>query len=273
MKEHQKEGERKNRRRLMNNYVYGITHKYLCFKYIGTRSCNITPKEDIGVTYFSSSSNKDFIKEQHLYPDRFLYEILKEFKTRKEAILYEIKLHKLFDVKNNNDFYNIVNQTENGFDGGCGKNHFKARPIYQCDKDTGEIIKIWPYIDLAAQELNINGSDITGCAKERNKIIGGYIWIYEGDYTLDLVEKRLGIIDYRLGSNQHRSRSILQINLIDNNVIKIWPYVTLAAKTLKLNGGSIAAAARGRQKMSGNFKWKYFIKIKGPIWSKKGNNE
>ncbi len=103
------------------HYVYGITHKLLAIKYIGVRSSNISPNKDLGHGgYISCSCNKKFIEEQLLYPDRFLYEVLKEFDERGEAVNYEIELHARYNVKTNPDFYNLSNQTTIRFDvSGC----------------------------------------------------------------------------------------------------------------------------------------------------------
>ena len=101
-----------------NHYVYLIVNIYSYFpkKYIGSRSTNLEPKEDLGIKYFSSFSEKSFIQEQKDYPERFEYYILGNFGTREEALLLEIKLHALYNVKTNDYYYNKANQTSTGFD-------------------------------------------------------------------------------------------------------------------------------------------------------------
>ena len=46
------------------HYVYRITNKVCRKHYYGVRSSNNHPKQDIGIQYFSSSYDKDFIKDQ-----------------------------------------------------------------------------------------------------------------------------------------------------------------------------------------------------------------
>ena len=41
-------------------YVYMITELSTNMKYIGVRGSNFLPEQDLGVNYFSSSSNKEF---------------------------------------------------------------------------------------------------------------------------------------------------------------------------------------------------------------------
>lgn len=99
----------------MNHYVYRITNLNERKHYYGVRSSKIEPKLDLGSIYFSSSSNKKFINEQKLHPQKFKYKIIQIFNSREEAIKLEIKLHEKFEVGVNIMFYNKVKQTENGF--------------------------------------------------------------------------------------------------------------------------------------------------------------
>jgi len=100
-----------------NHYTYLIVNIYSYFprKYIGTRSTDLEPLEDLGVIYFSSTK-QPFIQEQKDYPERFEYYILGVFDTREEAMQLEIKLHALYNVKVNPDYYNKCNATSTGFD-------------------------------------------------------------------------------------------------------------------------------------------------------------
>ncbi len=97
------------------HYVYQIIHLLYALRYIGTRSCYISPEEDLGIHYFSSSHDKEFMKEQFKYPERFRYEILQEFGSREEALEYETKLHRELEVDKNLDFYNRSRQSGKEF--------------------------------------------------------------------------------------------------------------------------------------------------------------
>lgn len=122
------------------HYTYRITYIKDRMYYYGVHSCNCLPKEDIGVKYFSSSKNKEFIKDQKENPQDYKYKVLKIFSTRKEAIEHEIFLHKKFNVKLHKQFYNKSNQTSTGFDtaGKEGnKGYFAAKHI-----NTGKIVYI-----------------------------------------------------------------------------------------------------------------------------------
>jgi len=101
-----------------NHYTYLIVNIYSYFqqKYLGTRSTDLEPLDDLGVKYFTSSSIKEFIQEQKEHPERFEYYILGVFDTREEAVQLEVYLHALYNVKSNPDYYNKANQTSTGFD-------------------------------------------------------------------------------------------------------------------------------------------------------------
>lgn len=74
------------------------------------------PTQDLGIKYFSSSSDKEFINEQKLNPDNFKYKVIKIFETREEANLLESKLHKKFEVHKNTNFYNRYTSNSKTFD-------------------------------------------------------------------------------------------------------------------------------------------------------------
>ena len=98
------------------HYVYRITNLVENKHYYGCRSCNTDPLKDLGINYFSSSTDKKFIEEQKLKPTNFKYKIIKIYKTREEALTLEVKLHFKFNVGYNKSFYNKVKQTSSKFD-------------------------------------------------------------------------------------------------------------------------------------------------------------
>ena len=100
------------------HYVYLITELSTNKKYIGSRSCDNKPEFDLGHKYYSSSKNKIFIKNQKDNRDNYNYTILSMHQTREEAINEEIRLHDLYNVNHNPEFYNRSKQTSTGFDVG-----------------------------------------------------------------------------------------------------------------------------------------------------------
>jgi hypothetical protein len=100
---------------IYNHYVYRITNILLNKHYYGSRSCKCQPKNDLGIKYFSSSLDKDFIKDQKKHPEHYLYKIIRICENRKDAYKLEIKLHEKFDVGINESFYNRCKATSTRF--------------------------------------------------------------------------------------------------------------------------------------------------------------
>lgn len=101
----------------MTHYTYRITNIKNGRHYYGTRTSKLNiPTEDIGINYFSSSSDKDFMNDQKINPQNYKYKVILIFDTRKQAIQSEIKLHNKFNVGANPRFYNKCKQTSTGFD-------------------------------------------------------------------------------------------------------------------------------------------------------------
>jgi hypothetical protein len=111
------------------HYVYKITNlkpqdqrKF----YIGVRSSNCLPKDD---HYWSSSKYlKEAIKDNGY--NNFKKEILSIWESRKLALTEEIRLHELYDVSKNPQYYNRSKQTSSGWD--------TTGEVTVRDKNTGE---------------------------------------------------------------------------------------------------------------------------------------
>lgn len=108
--------KRKRDNDMKYHYTYRITNIKERMYYYGVHSCNCLPKEDIGVKYWSTSKRDGFVEHQKKNPEQYKYKIIKIFSTRVEAVEHEMFLHKKFDVKIHEKFYNNANQTSTGFD-------------------------------------------------------------------------------------------------------------------------------------------------------------
>ena len=100
----------------MYHYVYRITNILLQKHYYGKRSSKRPPKQDLGVYYFSSSTDKQFRADQKINPNNYKYKVVKTFDTCLEATAYEIRLHERFNVGKNPSIYNKVKQVLTNYD-------------------------------------------------------------------------------------------------------------------------------------------------------------
>ncbi len=87
-------------------YVYKITDKKRKKYYIGSRQSAVPPKQDLGIKYFSSSTNRKFIKEQEEDSSQFEYEVIKEYPNILQALEHEKELLQRVDARNNEKYYN-----------------------------------------------------------------------------------------------------------------------------------------------------------------------
>jgi len=99
-----------------HHYAYQIFNTKTGKFYIGVRQSKVDPIKDLGIRYFSSSYDKDFIHDQKLNPQDYEYTVLGMFSSRKEAVAEEIALHNLYNVGQNKRFYNQSKQSSTGFD-------------------------------------------------------------------------------------------------------------------------------------------------------------
>ena len=88
------------RNNLVNDKKFHNTYRITNIKermyYYGVHSCDCLPEEEIGLTYFSSSKNKEFIKDQKENPQNYKYKIIKIFQKAnggqrvKKYIVFEV---------------------------------------------------------------------------------------------------------------------------------------------------------------------------------------
>ena len=96
------------------HYVYRITNTEEKKHYYGKRSSKIDPRFDLGIKYFSSSSDKEFRADQKNNPENYKYKVVGKFNTARAAITRESELHTKFDVGVNPKFFNKQNKLKPG---------------------------------------------------------------------------------------------------------------------------------------------------------------
>jgi hypothetical protein len=89
----------------MNHYVYRITCLITNKHYYGVRSCEADPCLDLGKKY-KSSSNVVLMSIMLYGAEKHKFKIVRKFKTRMDAMLFECFLHEKFNVDLNPKFMN-----------------------------------------------------------------------------------------------------------------------------------------------------------------------
>lgn len=62
--------------------------------------------------------------------------------------------------------------------GKSGSQHPRSKPVYQIDKDTGDILNYFESGSLAAKSFGINSANISGVCKGNRKTAAGFCWEY-----------------------------------------------------------------------------------------------
>ena len=112
-------------------------------KYIGVRSSELSPEDDLGVYYFSSSANTNFIKSQKDTPSDFHYDVLGVFDTRKEAANHEIELHNFYNVGSNPEFINQCKSISTGYSTLGTKHTNPNKPGINNSNAKQKIVYLW----------------------------------------------------------------------------------------------------------------------------------
>lgn len=100
-------------------YVYKIIHLPSNRTYIGSRTSKllkgIHPVNDLGINYFSSSRHPLLNKKlQKSKPEDYRYEVIAQFDTKEQTLMFEKFLHKIYNVENNPSYLNLRNANNDG---------------------------------------------------------------------------------------------------------------------------------------------------------------
>lgn len=115
----------------------------------------------------------------------------------------------------------------------------------------GELIKTWPSISHASNELGIERRGIAGCVNgyKGRKTFGDFIWRPESEGAIINIE---GYIHNR----SPKKKEVIQFTE-KGEFVKEWASLTEAGNSLSIPVINISMCARGKSKSAGGFIWKY----------------
>ncbi len=138
----------------------------------------------------------------------------------------------------------------------------KGKITLQIDPNTKKVVEKWNNATAAALYYKENPTSITDNARGERLLTAGYIWIYEDDFTIKELNKR--IKKYRKSGtrqpcvkNSSLGKPLLQIDGNTGYIIKEWNSVNEASFRLDIINTSIRAVARDSKNMAGNYLWLY----------------
>ena len=185
---------------MKHHYIYKITNlkpfdtrKY----YIGVRTCECPPEDD--KKYMGSSKYlKDVFKANGI--DNFKKEILSVWDTRKLANKEEIRLHELYDVAKNPNFYNKSRATTDKF---CTEGHVTV--LDARDGKTKNVSKE-DYEKFDHYEFILNGK-ITVYDNKMNKIKKVTVTEFKThDHFIHITQGQVTVLDIRDGKTKNVSK-------------------------------------------------------------------
>ena len=146
-----------------------------------------------------------------------------------------------------------------------GKQKSSNKIVRQYDLE-GNLIQIFRSSSEAKKETGINGisENATGYKNNHWKSVGGYVWIYEKDYTAEFLEERLKIANSPKSHPQHATdkriekclKPVIQYDL-NGNLIKEWGSIKEASVYYGIHSSNIGNCCRGTQGSSKGYLWKF----------------
>ena len=146
--------------------------------------------------------------------------------------------------------------------GRTGSNNPNCKAILQYDL-SGNFIREWSGISVAARALGVYASSIGDCARGINRTANGSIWKYKesNEYPLKInrsTSQPRKCVYRRLADGSRQMRKIRQLSK-EGELIRIWNnYIELVNET-GYNNGNIYKAINGKIKSAYGFKWEYEI--------------
>lgn len=130
-----------------------------------------------------------------------------------------------------------------------GGSNYKAVKIYQYTLD-GKFIREWLCISDVTRELNINGSNITMCAKHIRPNAGGFRWEYFMKDDIGPMPKKEK--KSRININ---GKPVIQMDAEGNEIAR-YPSMKEAGRALGKDSSSITRVLKGKLKTFAGYYWK-----------------
>lgn len=124
--------------------------------------------------------------------------------------------------------------------------------VIQCDLE-GTPIQFWRSASQAGKTLGLSIRGIKAVCERRNrqKTIGGFIWVYKQEYDNNQIDW-----DYYLVRNIILPKTVLQFDL-SMNFIKEWNSLSQIERELGISIGEISSVCHFKRKTSHGFIWRF----------------
>lgn len=124
---------------------------------------------------------------------------------------------------------------------------YLRKKVYKIDMKTLEVVSSYEGVNVAAKETGLKRSGISNVLTGRAKSCGGYYWCFEDQYN-----------NWKKPEPQYspKWKKIAQLDK-NNNLIKVFDNITIAAKETGTERRDITAVAKNKRKAANGFIWRY----------------
>lgn len=173
--------------------------------------------------------------------------IVKEFETKKEALIYETRLIQMFGLKKEGfELVNIIKDSTLVMQSSDFGNFIPTKKVYKYTSE-GVYLEEYPSVKLASKIHNLSRCSISNSIKYGNGAkAGDFVWSFEKHEKLQF---------YRPKKINKLSKPVFQYSL-EGDFIKEWVNAEEAGKSINRSLSAIKGAIKGRQLHCGGFQWK-----------------
>ena len=154
---------------------------------------NLTDGGDGTIGVVLSDNARENMRISHLGQVAWNKGLVGKIKVSEKTILKKIELWKNEEYRARQSKSHTGNKQSEATKKKISENHSRISPIYQLDLD-GNIVCKWDRIKSAVDIGGFNSSGISGCCSNKLFTTKGYIFMYENDYNIDNVNKKVDIV-------------------------------------------------------------------------------
>lgn len=129
----------------------------------------------------------------------------------------------------------------------------------------GNFIKRWDSLTSVGNALDFNLGSVSSAALGKSRSSNNSIWIYEKDFSNELLKQRIedrqiSLFNRKELSRVARYKSLAQkINQfsLEGVFIKSWDSIKSASVSLDIASNNICQCAKNKRKTAGGYKWEY----------------
>lgn len=123
---------------------------------------------------------------------------------------------------------------------------------------SGELLNEYDTIKLASEGTGISMTSIQKCLAKQRKTSGGHVWIRERrnapPASPEVIAEIISSKETKVNWN-NESTPVMQVDRMTGEILKSFPSITSAAKSVGIDGKGIRDVLTGKQRSAGGYYW------------------